>query len=301
MNPLSSFLATASPSKLQESVSQRIVGRLEDLPGLDKGGQLVMDALQPLVDKAEQSGLMDLLHGRWLGHALHPVLSDLPLGFWTAAALFDVLEMDAPAAVMSASGSLAAVGTAVTGIADWTVTEGRDRRLALLHGLMNASGLVLQLSSLALRLGRRRGAGRGLGMLGWIIGLGAAYFGGELVFGRGLMVDHNAWSTGPSEWTATIPAADLPEGQTKEVQADGHEVVLYREGGQVYAMENRCSHAGGPLSKGEVHEGVVTCPWHGSQFRLTDGSLRRGPATFPQLRLEARVNSGRVEVRGRRG
>jgi nitrite reductase/ring-hydroxylating ferredoxin subunit len=244
---------------------------------------------------------MDLLHGRWLGHALHPVLSDVPLGFWTAGALFDLLEMDRPATVMCASGSVAALATAATGIADWTVSDGRDRRLALLHGLLNSAGLVLQLGSLVSRLGGGRRTGRGVGMVGLMVGLGAAYFGGELVFGRGLMVDHNAWANGPEQWTRAMPLADLPEGKTREARVDGRAVLIYREGGQVYAIEARCSHAGGPLAEGEVEQGVVTCPWHGSQFRLTDGSLRRGPATFPQLRLETRVNAGQVEVRGRQG
>jgi nitrite reductase/ring-hydroxylating ferredoxin subunit len=66
-------------------------------------------------------------------------------------------------------------------------------------------------------------------------------------------------------------------------------------------MEDACSHAGGPLSEGTVLGDVVECPWHGSRFCLADGSVVRGPATFPQLRLEARVSGGRIEVRGRQG
>jgi nitrite reductase/ring-hydroxylating ferredoxin subunit len=66
-------------------------------------------------------------------------------------------------------------------------------------------------------------------------------------------------------------------------------------------MEATCSHAGGPLEEGAAKDGVVTCPWHGSKFRLSDGACLLGPATFPQLRLEARVQKGEVEVRGRTG
>ena len=291
----------ARPSTMQASPESKVIGTLEEMPWLETTQAAISDVLQPLVTKAEETGVMDLLHGRWLGHALHPVLSDLPLGFWSAAALFDVLQMDDAATVMSASGSLAAVGTAVTGVADWTVTHGRERRLALLHGLLNTAGLVFQLSSLVSRLGGRRRSGRTAGMLGWLISLAAAYFGGELVFGRGLMVDHDAWLAGPQEWTAVFPFSELAEGTPRKAQVDGRAVLVYRENGKVYAMEDTCSHAGGPLSEGEVHDGVVTCPWHGSQFRLTDGSLRRGPATYPQLRLQARVQAGQVEVRGRQG
>jgi nitrite reductase/ring-hydroxylating ferredoxin subunit len=202
---------------------------------------------------------------------------------------------------MSGVGSSAAVGAAVTGIADWTVTHGRERRLALLHGLLNTGGLLLQIGSLAARLGGKRRSGRGLGLLGWIVSLGAAYLGGELVFGRGLMVDHNAWKAGPQEWMVVGKLSDLQPGKPHKVQADGRAVLVYREGGDVYAMEDACSHAGGPLSEGEINTGVVTCPWHGSRFRLTDGSVRRGPATYPQLRLEVRVRADQVEIRGREG
>ena len=291
----------ARPSTLQASAESKVIGTLEEMTWLESTQGVISEALQPLVTKAEETGVMDVLHGRGRGHALHPVLSDLPLGFWTAAALFDFLNMDQPATVMSASGSIAAVGAAVTGVADWTVTDGRERRLGLLHGLLNATGLVFQLSSLTSRLGGRRRSGRTIGTLGWLISLGAAYFGGELVFGRGLMVDHDAWLAGPKEWTAVLPFSELTDGTPRKAQVDGRAVLVYRENGKVYAMEDACSHAGGPLSEGEVHDGVVTCPWHGSQFRLTDGSLRRGPATFPQLRLQARVQAGQVEVRGRQG
>jgi nitrite reductase/ring-hydroxylating ferredoxin subunit len=78
-------------------------------------------------------------------------------------------------------------------------------------------------------------------------------------------------------------------------------VLLHRQGMAVSAMENACPHAGGPLDEGTVSDGVVTCPWHGSRFRLSDGACVRGPSTFPQLRLEARVENGMVEVRGRAG
>jgi nitrite reductase/ring-hydroxylating ferredoxin subunit/uncharacterized membrane protein len=291
----------ARPATMQDSPLVKAVGQLEEMTWLETVQEGVTTVIQPLVTKAEDVGLMDVLHGRWLGHALHPVLSDLPIGFWSASVLFDALNWDDAATAMNAVGSAAAVGTAVTGVADWTVTHGRERRLALLHGLLNAGGLVLQIASLSARLGARRSAGRTLGLLGWLVSLGAAYLGGDLVFGRGLMVDHNAWQAGPQEWTAVGALTELQPGKPRKVQVEGRAVLLYRDGAGVHAMEDACSHAGGPLSEGEVNDGVVTCPWHGSRFSLTDGSLRRGPATYPQLRLEARVRDGQVEVRGRQG
>ena len=129
----------------------------------------------------------------------------------------------------------------------------------------------------------------------------AAYLGGELVFGRGLMVDHTAWQAGPADWTPVLDDVALPDSTTRSVEVDGRRVLLARVGGRLSAIEEACSHAGGPLSEGTVEDGVVECPWHGSRFCLADGSLVRGPATFPQLRLETRVAGGRIEVRGRQG
>ena len=286
------------PSSLQTSVSARTLGVLEEMPWLESLGQRIGALLQPISD---QRSIMDVLHGRWLGHALHPVLSDLPIGFWAAVPLLDAIGDDGGAIALTAAGCAAAVVTAATGTADWTVSDGRERRLGLLHGLVNTAGLALQLGALAARSTGRRGAGRLLSFTGLGVSSAAAFIGGELVFGRGLMVDHDAWKAGPSDWTAVADAAALDEGHTRAVDLEGRKVLLARVDGVVCAMEDACSHNGGPLSEGTVDDGVVTCPWHGSQFRLRDGAVVGGPATFPQLRLESRVVDGQVEVRGRPG
>jgi nitrite reductase/ring-hydroxylating ferredoxin subunit len=69
-----------------------------------------------------------------------------------------------------------------------------------------------------------------------------------------------------------------------------------RVGGELYAMANRCSHRGGPLHEGELDDGCVTCPWHGSRFRLADGSVERGPAAYPQPSWRVRVQDGTIQV-----
>ncbi|MGH7776324.1 MAG: Rieske 2Fe-2S domain-containing protein, partial [Candidatus Dormibacterales bacterium] len=274
---------------------------VEEAPVLEKTSAVVTSVLEPLLAREEAGAVMDVLHGRWLGHALHPALSDLPIGLWTGSLLLDWLGRRGSAALLSAAGSAAALGAALTGLADWTVTDGRERRLGLAHGLLNGAALSLQLTSLAARpvLGRRRA--RRLATGAWLAALGAAYLGGELVFGRGLMVDHTAWAAGPERWTPVLPGDELAEGESRRVEVEGRGVLLHRWRGSVHAMEDTCSHAGGPLSEGQMSGGLVTCPWHGSCFRLWDGAVVKGPATFPQLRLQARVTKGTVEVRGRRG
>jgi nitrite reductase/ring-hydroxylating ferredoxin subunit len=91
--------------------------------------------------------------------------------------------------------------------------------------------------------------------------------------------------------------AELGEGEHHRVSADGVSVLLARDGGQLYAFANTCSHAGDPLDEGELIDGCVICPWHASTFRLTDGKIARGPASTPQLAYQIRVREGKIEVR----
>lgn len=290
--------APPPPAALQSSPQSRMVGSLEEQPWLETLGKQVDAVLQPAV---RSRPLMDFLHGRWLGHALHPVLSDLPIGFWSAVPLLDLAGDEGGATALTAAGCVAALATAATGTADWTATDGREKRLGLLHGLINSAALTVQAGSLATRMAGRHRAGRALSLAGLGIASAAAYLGGELVYGRGIMVDHDAWQAGPADWTPVLDDAAVREGEMRAVDVEGRKVLLSRVQGRVCAMEDACSHAGGPLHEGTLHGGVVTCPWHGSQFRLRDGAVVGSPATFPQLRLETRVNQGRVEVRGRQG
>lgn len=275
---------------------QQIVAAIEAVPGLDGLSDSIAQAIAPLT---ERRGLMDLLHGRWLGHALHPVLSDVPLGMWGSVALLDLIGDETGATVLTAGGCLAAFATVASGAADWSTTVGRDRRLGLVHGLANTAVLGLQLGALGARATGRTRRGRFLSAAGLAGALAAAYFGGELVFGRGVAIDHTAWISGPSKWTDVADDADVTEGALTAVDVEGRKVLLTRVSGKVCALENTCNHAGGPLNEGTVEDGSVVCPWHGSRFRLSDGALLGGPATFPQPHLSTKKVAGRIQIRGR--
>jgi nitrite reductase/ring-hydroxylating ferredoxin subunit/uncharacterized membrane protein len=289
----------SQPWTMESSWSSELLGPLEEQHWLDQAADYVMELAKPLLELPEAGRVMDFLHGRWLGHALHPALTDLPIGMWSASLLLDLVGASKSAGVVNAVASASALGAAVTGFADWTDTYGRDRRLGMLHGLLNTGGLALQLMSLSARLRRRKLSALTLSALGLSVSSAAAYLGGELVFSRGWMVNRDAWTSGPQDWTAVGPEAEPAERTTKRVDVEGRGVLLYRESGRLYALEETCTHAGGPLAEGKVEDGVVTCPWHGSQFRLRDGSVCRGPATFPQVQLQTRVRGGQIEVRGR--
>jgi nitrite reductase/ring-hydroxylating ferredoxin subunit/uncharacterized membrane protein len=289
------------PWTMESSWSAELIGPLEEQPWLDQVADYVMELAKPLLELPEAERVMDFLHGRWLGHALHPVLTDLPIGMWSGSLLLDVVGAHKSAGVLSAAGSAGAVGAVASGFADWSDTVGRDRRLGILHGLLNTAGLGLHMLSLSSRLRRRKKSAMALSALGLSVSSVAAYLGGELVFGRGWMVNHDAWVSGPEDWTPVAGEGELSEGSIRRAEVQGRGILLYKESGRIHAIEETCTHAGGPLSEGEVHDGVVTCPWHGSRFRLSDGAVCRGPATFSQPRLQTRIRSGQVEVRGRQG
>lgn len=279
---------------------EALVGRISRNKRLGSLGQAIGGA----VGKVLKPGpVKDFLSGTWLGHAAHPVLTDLPIGSFTSALALDLLggeEAAAGAQTLVGLGILAAVPTAVTGLSELAdLGEERDWAVAAAHAFGNNAALACYgLSYLA----RRRG-NRGLGIF-WSVAGGAAlswsaYLGGHLSFRRGIGVDHTAFEQPIGEWTDVLDDTELPEGKAQQVSADGHQVLLYRFAGQICALSDTCSHAGGPLHEGDIDGLGVTCPWHGSRFDLTDGSVRRGPATAPQPTYEARVRDGRIEIRSR--
>jgi len=262
--------------------------------------------LGPVRERHQDNPVLELLHGgRWVGHPLHPALSDLPIGLWAGVMVLDATDRDpAPrrgmdaAGMLSAAGIVAAGATALTGLSDWTVSNEEDRRAGLLHGLLNTVALGLQGASLGTRVAGHRGTARALGAAGFTVTAAAGYLGGHLVFTKGVMVNRVAWATGPRRWTRALQEAELPDDSPTAVQAEGRQIMLYRHRGRLYAIDNICSHTGGLLSRGPVADLTVTCPLHGSRFSLADGCVSRGPASQPQPVLPTRIRNGWIEVRG---
>lgn len=287
-------------------VTEALIKTVEQQEVLDQ----LSDKIQPLVSNAFESAgpagreVKNFLHGTWLGHPLHPALTDVPLGAWTAALTLDAMEsisgrkeLGAGADAAIAVGLVGAVGSAVTGLTDWSETNGRARKVGLLHGLLNVGATALYATSLVLRRKDMRGAGRGFAMLGYAVSSTAAYLGGHLVFSEQIGVNHAAAQEMPKEFVPVLADAELVEGEMKRVDAGGVPVLLVRREGDVCALANTCSHLGGPLAEGKLEGDVVQCPWHGSRFNVRDGSVVDGPATFPQPCFETRVREGQIEVR----
>ena len=289
-------------------IQKSAIDLIEKQEWLDKVG----DAVQPAILNAFKSGgtagqkLKNFLHGTWLGHPLHPAITDVPIGAWTAAAVLDCCELvgnedykkGADAAV--AIGLVGAVGAAVTGFTDWTGTSQKKRKIGLVHAILNIGATALYTTSLVMRKNKdSRKTAIALSMAGYGITSIAAYLGGHLVFGEQVGVDHTATSDDyPEDFTPVLPEEELAENTMKSVKAGAIPVLLAKKNGQIFAIANTCSHLGGPLDEGELFDDyTVKCPWHGSIFSLKDGSVVDGPATEQQPQFEVRINKGQIEVK----
>jgi nitrite reductase/ring-hydroxylating ferredoxin subunit len=189
----------------------------------------------------------------------------------------------------------------MAGLADWSDTEGEQRRGGLVHALLNSAALVCMVSSLFARRADQRGMGIGLSTIGLALSSVSAWIGGELVFRQGTGVNRTAWQPGVDEFRAVLPADQLTAGQLvgAELDVEGTKVplVLLKKGRSIMALSATCTHWGGPLAEGKLVGDCVECPWHASQFNMADGSVQQGPATAPQPVFEARQRDGQIEVR----
>ncbi len=272
------------------------VDRIEKAEVLDP----FADKLAPLIATIAPPGpVKDALSGSWLGHPVHPVLVSVPIGSWLAASWLDLTggaDGRRAATRLVGLGNLAALPTALTGASDWVDTAGAERRIGLVHALLNYGTLGIYALSWRARRRGRHGRGALLSLVGAGVVGASGFLGGHLAYAQGVGVDTTAFQHGPSEWTDVAADAEVTDGAPVLADAAGVPVVLVRQAGVLHALADRCTHRGGPLHEGDVVDGCLTCPWHGSAFAL-DGSVVRGPATRPQPAYEVRVVTDRVEVR----
>jgi nitrite reductase/ring-hydroxylating ferredoxin subunit/uncharacterized membrane protein len=276
---------------------EKAMKRLEEAEALDQPAQKLAD----VVHAATRPRLVkNALSGTWLGHRFHPLLVELPIGFWSGALMFDLIATRRArwaADVLVGSGVVAAVPTAAAGLSDWADTFGGPKRIGLVHASCNTLALLSYSGSLVARLLGRRKAGVGLSLVGATAISVGGYLGSHLSYVQGVGVERKWLAGGPKDWTAVLDAGELQEATPRVVRAGDTDVLLYREGNRINALWATCTHEGGPLAEGHFADGCVRCPWHGSTFRLADGKVVRGPAAASQPVYEARVTDGKVEVR----
>ncbi len=275
-----------------------ILKSIEEAKFLDKFAVPASEAASKLVPHGP---VKDALTGKWLGHPLHPLLTDVAIGCWVAAGALDLFgkSHEKSAEALTGLGIAAAVPTALSGIADWVDTIGEERRVGLVHAVGNTVALAMFTSSFLARRGGNPGKGKVLSMAAHAILGGTGYLGGHLSYRLGSGVDRTTFDHKPAGWTPVLSENDLPENSPVLATAGDTDVLIYRNSGVVCAIANTCTHRGGPLNEGkiDVESMTVTCPWHASEFDLCSGKVVHGPASAPQPKFEARINGGKVELR----
>lgn len=284
-------------ANLMNRVLDQITDNIERFKALDPAADRLAAVVAPLFGNRQ---VIDAASGTSLGHPLHPLLVTVPIGAWSAAFLFDGLKDSDAADTMVGLGVLTALPAAFTGLSDWRTTSGAERRVGLVHGMANAASVGFFVASWVARRSGRRPLGVGLSVAGaGFVSLGG-WLGGHLVYGLGVGVDTTVFQHVPEDWTYVALEAEVGVDKLTLGAADGVALVLTKlAGGRIVTYADRCTHRGAPLHEGELVAGVITCPWHGCQFSVEDGSIVRGPATRPQPAYEVRVADDRVEVRGR--
>jgi nitrite reductase/ring-hydroxylating ferredoxin subunit len=283
--------------------STKALTRIVDNPAIDKLAEPLSKAVRGAYEAAGPVGQQakNALHGVWLGHPLHPVFTDVPIGAWTTALALDTAANGDPAMQRAATfamgvGLAGAVGAAVSGLTDWSETDGQSRRSGLIHGLLNIAATTLFATAYVLRRKDSHDGGRKCAWAGYAVAVGSAYLGGDLVYAQRLGVNH-ADAKLPEDFTPVMEAAALPENAMARGRAQDADVLVVRQHGRVCALAHSCAHLGGPLSEGTLKEGSVVCPWHGSEFALDTGRVLNGPATQNQPCLITRERDGRIEVK----
>lgn len=292
-------LLTQLSTQLSAALTDRIVA-VEQADELDV---LVQPVQQTTRQVLPPGGARDALHGTWLGHPLHPLLVQLPIGCWVSAAALDLLPGGEPyARRLIGLGLLASGPTAAAGANDWSELHPPQLRVGLLHGAVNLAAAGAYALSLAARASGRTRLGRLLGFAGLGTVAVGGLLGGHLAYRQAAGANHAEAVVHllPEGWQPLGPVADLPEGKPVRRLLAEVPLVVLRDSSEVRVLADWCSHLSGPLSEGSLQtidgEACLQCPWHGSTFRLRDGAVIHGPATTPQPALRTRVRDGVLEV-----
>jgi len=168
--------------------------RLEDAAALD----VAVQAVEPKIQQVFGTGMRaSVLRGDWLGHAVHPLLTDLVLGTWTSATVLDLFggsESSAPAQRLIGTGLLAVGPTAWTGWAEWSQAGSRDKRVGLVHAATNGLAIGIYAASWIARKRGRHDSGARLALAGAAVSGVGAYLGGHLAAARGVSSHHPAYA-----------------------------------------------------------------------------------------------------------
>ena len=251
------------------------------------------------------------------GHPIHPALIPFPFAFLFGAVAFDAagILLDRPSfwttgAYLALAGIGAALVAAVPGFIDYLFTvppNSSGKKRATKHMLVNLSAVALFAIAWALRGNAElrpqlisvllEAAGAGLLTIG-------GWMGGTLAYRNQIGVDHRYARAGKwkdehvaagSDGTAIV-SGELEVDQMKLIRVNGRRIVLARTADGYVAFDDHCTHKGGSLAGGMMMCGRVQCPWHGSQFDVSSGAVKAGPAEKPIETFRVERKGDRIEV-----
>ena len=247
------------------------------------------------------------LNGTWIGHPLHPMLTDIPIGAWTLTILLDLIglllglpQLGLASSITAVVGVAGALAAAASGLADWMDIDPPEKAIGAFHATVNVSATLLFLISFLMRWRHHWEAGWSpfvVALAGYLLVMIGGYLGGALVFYKGVMINRNAYRTGPDEFKPVVAMRDLVEAQLRRALVDEQPVLLLKLGGTVYALGAVCSHYGAPLNEGKIAEGTIECPWHASRFALEDGRVVQGPACAGVPVYDCRIANDQVQIK----
>jgi nitrite reductase/ring-hydroxylating ferredoxin subunit/uncharacterized membrane protein len=275
---------------ISTSALDRLAMRLEGSEWIDRFAQPLNQLLQRF---ARPGPLRDELSGSPLGHPAHPAIVSGAIGCWSAALIADATAQPDAARTLTGAGVLLAAPAVATGLSDWVDTTGAEQRVGFVHLALNTIAISCFTASWRARRRDNHRIGVAYGIVGATAMGAAAWFGGHLAYAMGVGVNTTAFDGGPTEWTEVIVSSDNPSAG----HAAGVPLLIVNLADGPHVLADRCTHRGGPLSKGAIAGDCVACPWHGSRFSLIDGSVQSGPAVAPQPVYETRLESGRLFVR----
>jgi len=269
------------------------VSYLERAKGLDRlsgPGQRIARLLPP-------GRVRDALHGVQLGHPLHPALVQVPAGTWLSASFLDMWPGNETASRrLVLAGLAASVPAALAGAADWSEQHEQQMRVGVVHAFANAAAVACYAVSIA-----SPGRARGLRLAGLAAAAVGGFLGGHIAYRQSAGANQTEPVPHLVEpgWHDLMPAADfavLAERQPVKRMLGDVPIVIIKDRERTHVLAGRCGHLSGPLSDGEYRDGCLTCPWHGSAFRVSDGAVAHGPATAPQPVFRTRVADGVLQA-----
>jgi nitrite reductase/ring-hydroxylating ferredoxin subunit/uncharacterized membrane protein len=247
------------------------------------------------------------LNGTWIGHPLHPMLTDIPIGAWTLTILLDLIgllfgfqQLGLASGITACIGVAGALAAAAAGLADWMDVDPPEKAIGAFHASVNVSATILFLISFLMRWGGQWKLGWTtfvVALAGYLLAMIGGYLGGAMVFYKGVMVNRNAYRSGPHDFKPAAEIRELAEGELKRVLVEDQPVLLLKLGGTVYALGAVCSHYGAPLNEGKIVEGTLECPWHASRFALDDGRVVQGPACAGVPVYDCKIVNDQVQIK----